>query len=160
HGDAEFPTGILDLRLDGLRRGTLLIPSATLAAHGTRQRDGVLALELDRHTVRTADGRLWSGPAPCPRSERCGPPAAARGAGRPVGHDRTAIAELRPGTGTSELTADATFTPSSGDLAAKLTARDVSVALVDPRLAGTAAADVDVKRTGGTWSGTATVDAQ
>src|SRR5262249_29742014 len=142
---AEFPTGTIVLRLGGIRRGALVIPAATLAAHGTRLHNGTIELELDRHVVRTVDGRQWSGP---------------NGARVTVADDRIAIADLRTGTGDSRLTVSATITPSTGDLAAQLAARDVSLALVDPALAGTVAADIDVKRTGGLWSGTATVDAK
>ena len=142
--EGDVATGTIDVDVAGIRKGALAIPSATIAAHGTRSQDGIITLALDRHRVRAADDKLWTG----------------SGGRITITDDQIALVDLHTGTGTSKIAASATVAREGDDLSAKISARDVSLALVDPELAGEVAADLDVKRHAGAWTGTATVDAK
>jgi len=140
----DVATGTLEVAAGGIRKGTFAIPSATIAARGSRSKDGVITLALARHRVRTADGGIWSG----------------SGGRVTITGDQIVLADLHTGTGASHVIASATMARHDDSLAAKVSARDVSLAMIDPQLAGEVAADLDVSRRGGMWSGTAKVDAK
>jgi hypothetical protein len=138
------PSGKAQVDVAGIRQGTLVIPDASLGARGVLHEDGVIEVDLDRHRVRTRDGMVWTG----------------NGGHVRVTETSIAATQLSTSSGTSKLTAQATIGRTSDALTAKATARDVSVAMFDPTLAGTLGADIDVTRSRGLWTGTATVDAQ
>jgi hypothetical protein len=138
------PTGSVDVEVDGFSRGTLSIPLVTLGAKGTQHEDGTIDVDFQRHRVRTADGLVWAGSGGHVR----------------VTEQSIAVTQIATASGPSKLTAQATIGRTSDALTAKVTARDVAVAMFDPTLTGTLAADLDVARSGGMWKGTATVDAK
>ena len=105
--------------------------------------DGTIEVDFERHRVRTADGIVWSGSGGHVR----------------VTEHSIAVTELATTTGTSRITAHAQIGRTSDTLTAKVTAKDVAVAMLDPKLSGTLAADLDVSRRDGSWKGTANVDA-
>ena len=126
-----------------IRKGAVVVPAATFAAHGARDGKGVIRIDLDRHRVRTADAKIWTG----------------TGGHVTVTDDQITVDAVRTGTGKSQLTASATISRMSEDFTAKARARDVSLALVDPKLAGEVDGDVEVARRGGKWKGGATINA-
>jgi hypothetical protein len=137
------PEGNAQIEVSGVKQGATSLALATLGVRGVMNEDGTIDVDFDRHLVRAASGMTWTGTG---------------------GHVRvtdTSIAVTRISTtsGKSQITAQATIGRTTDALAAKVTARDVAVALFDPTLGGTLAADLDVRRQGGTWKGTATVDA-
>ncbi len=137
------PSGNVDVDIGGVKQGTLAIPMASLGVRGAMHEDGTIDVDLVRHRVRTADGVEWSGT---------------------TGHVRMteqsiAVTQLATGTGKSRITAQAQIGRTSDALAAKVSVRDVAIAMLDPSLSGTLAADVDITRRDGMWKGTATVDA-
>ncbi|HEX5059824.1 MAG TPA: hypothetical protein VFV99_10720, partial [Kofleriaceae bacterium] len=137
------PTGDVSIEVNGLRQGTLAVPVVTLAAHGTLHEDGTIDVDLDRHRVRTADGQQWGGNSGHVR----------------VTEQSIAATQLVTSSGKARITAQAQIGRTSDALTAKLTARDIAVATLDPTLQGTLGADVDVSRRDGMWKGTATIDA-
>lgn len=138
------PTGSVSVELTGAKQGTLDIPLAKLGARGVLHETGVIEVDLDQHVVRMADGNTWSG----------------RGGRIRVTDTSVAVTGVATGSGQSRLTAQALIGLTSDALSVKASARDISLAMLDPTLAGSLGADVELTRRGGTWKGTATVDAQ
>jgi hypothetical protein len=137
------PTGTAEIEVSGVQRGTVHIPSAMVAAHGLMHEDGTIDIDLDRHRMRTADGQAWGGSGGHVR----------------VTKQSVAVTQIATTNGPSRITAQAQIGLTSDDLIAKLTARQISAATIDPTVTGTLAADVDVERRGGMWKGSVNVDA-
>jgi autotransporter translocation and assembly factor TamB len=132
------PAGTLDLELTGLQRGALAIPLASASARGALHEDGTIDIDLGDHRVRTAGGQLWSGSGGHVR----------------VTEQSIVATQLATASGPSRITAQAAIGRTSDLLAAKATVRDVMLAMLDPALGGSLAADVDVRRRDGVWRGT------
>ncbi|HEY5925342.1 MAG TPA: translocation/assembly module TamB domain-containing protein [Kofleriaceae bacterium] len=137
------PTGTAQIDVNGVKQGTFKVPFATLAARGVMHEDGVIDIDLERHRIRTADKGEWAG----------------NGGHVRVTETSIVATQLATTSGPSKITAQATIGRTTDMVVAKASAREVAVAMFDPTLTGTLAADIDVARQGGLWKGTATVDA-
>lgn len=125
-----------------IRSGATRIPSATLASTTTVE-GGVIDIALGAHEVRTGDGARWRGTGGTVR----------------ITDDAFAVTGVQTGTRGSKVTATARMSRLDDALTAKITARNVSLAIADPTMRGTADADIDVTARGTTYQGTASVRA-
>lgn len=122
--------------------GTTRIPFASLISKATIE-DGVIDVALGDHEVRTSDGARWRGTGGTVR----------------ITDEAIAVNDVRTGTRGSRLTATARMGRLDDSLKAKVTARNVSLAIADPTVSGTADADIDITARGTTYQGTASVRA-
>ncbi|MEO6776635.1 MAG: translocation/assembly module TamB domain-containing protein [Kofleriaceae bacterium] len=131
-------TGHLDL--GSVRKGDRLLGSASLDAHGTLERSAagsILTIDVDDHSIATAANGTWSG----------------SGGHIVIDPAKITLANLHTGSGTGKVVADVAYVKATKDLDAKINATQVALATLAPDLQGTVAANVDVHRRGGRWSG-------
>ena len=132
------PTGPIKVTATNLTYGKAVIPKATVTA--TVSYTDALAVAITSHEIDTLVG-AWTGGG---GTIKLGPTIT-------VDHLHTGL------TGSAITIAHASFTPATQDLAAKIDAQIVGVASAIPDGHGTLDGNLDVKRTGGAWTGTAHV---
>jgi len=125
-----------------IKSGTTRVPSATLASSTTVE-GGIIDIALGAHEVRTQDGARWRGTGGTVR----------------ITDEAFVVSDVRTGTGGAKVTASARMGRLDDSLTAKVTARNVSLAIADPTMRGTADADLDIKQRGSSYQGTASVRA-
>ncbi len=126
----------------GIRKGTTRVPAASVVADVSRT-DQAITARLGPHRVKTQDGRVWTG-----------------GGGQVTITDEAFVVDdVQTGTSGSRITATARVGRLDDTLRAHVRARNVSLAMVDPTVHGTADADIDVTQQRGGWRGTASVRA-
>jgi len=137
-------TANADVAVSDARSGTTRIPSASIAAAITAEISGTLGVVLGAHRVRMADGSTFGGSG-----------------GRITVTDEAMTLDAVPtGTCHSSVPASAHVDRKTDAVKAKVKARDISLAIADPKLRGDVDADLDVTRRGGRWQGGGRVSAR
>lgn len=127
---------------DGIVQGTFAIPTAQVVATATL--DETITVDLGEHRVTTADGKLWTG----------------RGGHVSVDEKLINVRDFRTSTAGSTAAASAKIARETDDIDADIKVRNLAVAMLDPRLRGTVAADAKVSIHRGNYSGRVTIDAR
>jgi len=143
YGDKTGVAGKFHVAVGQAMKDGKLLGSGTLDARATVGTDGAITAVVEDHEIRTAAGRVWSG----------------KGGKLIVVPEQIAVRELETGDGTGTVTANATIDRISGDLSADLTAKNVALAGLQPGLAGSLGASVNVTKKSGRWDGTASLSA-
>ena len=126
--------------LGRVMKGERLLGSASLDARGTLERTdagSIIAIDVDNHSISTAANGTWSG----------------SGGHIVIDPQKIVIENLHTGSGSSKVVADVAFEKETKDLDAKISAKQVALATLAPDLQGTVAANLDVHRRSGRWSG-------
>jgi len=126
--------------LGTVRKGDRLLGSASLDAHGSLEKSeagSIVTIDVDNHSIQTAANGTWSG----------------SGGHIVIDPAKITLANLHTGSGNSKVVADVAFVKATKDLDAKVDAKQVALATLAPDLKGVVAANVDVHRRGGRWSG-------
>lgn len=134
----KLASGHLDLGT--VRKGSTLLGSASLSAHGSLTRTdagNVFEIDLDSHSITTATQGTWTG----------------SGGHVVIDPAKITLANLQTGSAGSKVVADGAFTKATKDLTAKVDAQHVSLETITPRAKGMVGAHLDVARRGGRWSG-------
>ncbi|HET9992407.1 MAG TPA: hypothetical protein VFQ65_27935, partial [Kofleriaceae bacterium] len=121
-------------------KGGRLLGSASLDAHGSLERSdagSIVTIDVDQHSISTAANGTWSG----------------SGGHIVIDPANITLSNLHTGSGTGKVVADVAFTKATKDLDAKVDAKEVALATIAPDLKGMVAANLDVHRRGGRWSG-------
>lgn len=138
-GGVPIVSGTVDA--DGIAYDTVKIPSAQLSATATL--DDTITVELGEHRVTTADGKQWTG----------------RGGTVIVDDKLIDVRNVSTSTASSTATASAKIARLSDDIDANVKVRNVALAMLDPKLRGTANADAKVAIHNGSYSGRIRLDA-
>jgi len=128
------------LDLGTVKKGDRLLGSASLDAHGTLDKTdagSIITIDVDNHSIATAANGTWAG----------------SGGHIVIDPTKITLSNLHTGSGTSKVVADVAFVKASKDLDAKIDAKEVALATLQPDLKGTVAANVDIHRRSGRWSG-------
>jgi hypothetical protein len=126
---------------DGIAYDTVNVPSAEISATATL--DDTITVQLGEHRVKTADGKEWTG----------------RGGTVVVDDTLIDVRNVSTSTASSTATASAKIARLTDDIDANVKVRNVAIAMIDPKLRGTANADAKVAIHNGSYSGKVSLDA-
>jgi hypothetical protein len=146
HFDAKDVTGnpvvASRVEVEGVKQGAMTIPSAEISANTALHEDGSIDVDLGEHRIVTSDGKVWTG----------------RGGHVAVTEKTIDVKDLQTGTGNSTATASVKLGRLTDDISGKANVKNVSLAMLDPKLRGVVGGQLTFSQHAGRYTGKGAFD--